>query len=110
MKKLIGDLVSKSYENKAPFWRAVAEQLNRPTRNHSKVNLYHLNKNTKSNDIVVVPGSVLGSGDLTKSLTVAALRFSSSAKEKIQKAKGQTLSINDLFEKKPKGKGVKIVG
>ena len=37
---------------------------------------------------------ILGEGDLTKKLTVKALRFSETAKDKIAKAGGQALSLD----------------
>ena len=56
----------------------------------------------------MVPGVVLGSGTLTKKVTVAAWRFSSKAREKIESSGGEAISIEELLEKNPKGSNVKI--
>ena len=110
LKELIGDLVTKSFENKAPFWKSVADALNRPNKNHSKVNIFHLERHAKANETLLVPGSVLGTGEIKKPITVAALNVSASAKEKIENAKGSVISINELFEKKSDGKGIRLIG
>ena len=57
-----------------------------------------------------MPGTVLGNGEVTKKLTVAALRFSGSARQKIEKAGGSCLSISEVAEKHAKGMGVRIIG
>ena len=65
---------------------------------------------TKPNEIIIVPGKVLGSGSLNHSLTVAAFSFSESAREIIEQAKGKCLTIKELVQKNPKAKDVKIIG
>jgi len=92
-----------------PIWKEVARKLSNPSRSRVEVNLSHINRNTEKNDIVVVPGIVLASGELNKPINVAAWKFSSSAKEKIKKSKGKCLTIEELVEKNPKGAGVKIL-
>jgi len=109
LKELIENLKKKSFELKAPIWREVAEKLEKPRRKRIEVNLSGLERNTNTNDTVVVPGVVLAGGNLTKSLTVAAWRFSAQAKEKIKKVGGKILSIQDLVKENPKGSGVKII-
>jgi len=108
-KQLIEDLKKKSIEDKAAIWRDVAEKLEKPRRKKIEVNLSDIDRNTKKNDFVVIPGMVLGSGELTKPVNVAGWRFSSSAKEKIKKSKGKILTIEELVKEKPKGTGVKIL-
>jgi large subunit ribosomal protein L18e len=58
---------------------------------------------------VVVPGKVLGAGNLDHPVSVAAFSFSAEAKSKISKAKGKCLSISELIEDNPKGSNVKIM-
>ncbi len=93
-----------------PIWKALAKGLNRPKRIEPFVNLHSLEKNGDSKFTLAVPGVVLGSGELKKKLTVAAYRFSGSAKEKIEKAGGKCLSLQELVKANPDGKGVKILG
>lgn len=109
-KELIERIYEKSFENESKFWRAVAKALNRPRRKRFEVNLVKLEKYAKSGETIIVPGVVLGSGDIRKSVRIAALRFSRKAREKIEKSGGKCLSIEELFEKNPKGRGVRIMG
>ncbi len=92
-----------------PIWKAVAKGLNRPSRIGFKINLYRLEKITKGKESIIVPGTVLGTGEITKSLTIAALKFSGSAKQKIEKAGGKCLEIDQLVKQHPDGKGVRLM-
>ncbi|MGB9675352.1 MAG: 50S ribosomal protein L18e [Candidatus Nanoarchaeia archaeon] len=106
LQKLIINLKSQ----KAKIWKRVARELERPTRERREVNLSRLEHFANEKDIVLVPGKVLGGGILTKSLQVAALTFSKTAKDKILNAKGKVMSITELMEKNPKGTGIKLLG
>ena len=109
LRKLIDDLRKKSFELNAPIWRTIAEKLERPRRKKVEVNVSHINRHTDENETVIVPGVVLGAGKLTKPVRVAAWRFSKGAKEKIEKAGGKCLSIEELVKENPRGSGVKIL-
>jgi len=109
-KEMIEELHKRSFGNKSKFWKAVARGLNRPRRVKYEVNLLRLEKCAKPKETIVVPGAVLGTGEIKKKLTVAAMKFSATAKEKIEKAGGTCLSINELCKKNPEGKGIKIMG
>lgn len=109
MVKLVEELKKKSSEEKVKIWKRLALDLERPTRIRRVVNISKLDRFTKKDDVVVVPGKVLGSGDLNHNLTVAAFNFSGQAKEKINQ-KGKALSLDELMKKNPKGKKVKILG
>lgn len=108
--ELIRLLRKKSREHEAKIWLAVAENLAKPRRQRRAVNISRLNRYTEENDVVVVPGKVLGAGEIDHPVTVAAFAFSEKAKEKIMNAKGKCLSIPELMEENPKGSNVKIIG
>lgn len=108
--KLIRFLRKQSRENKANIWREIAERLAKPRRKRIAVNLSRLNRHTQKNEMVVVPGKVLGAGEINHPVIVAAFSFSEKAKEKIKAAKGKCLSFIDLIKKNPKGSNVKIIG
>jgi large subunit ribosomal protein L18e len=110
VQELIENLNRLGYEKDADVWKAVAKNLNRPTRNRYELSVSSLEKNTKSKETVVVPGAVLGSGEISKPLTIAALKFSKEAREKIKKAGGTCMDIEELMEKNPKGHKVRIMG
>jgi large subunit ribosomal protein L18e len=103
--KLIHDLKKLSLDQKVKIWKRIAEDLERPTRIRREVNLMDLNRHTKANETVIVPGKVLANGELNHKLKVAAFRFSEKAKEKLE-----SMTIRQLMESNPKGKGVRIIG
>jgi len=106
---LIQTLLEKGYKAQAPIWVAVAKRLAKPARRLVEVNVYKINKLTSDGDIVVVPGKVLGTGDLDHKVTVSAFKFSESARAKISE-KGSAITIEELVEKNPKGTSVRIMG
>jgi large subunit ribosomal protein L18e len=109
LKNLIVELRKKSQEHKAGIWRRVAEDLEKPSRQRRIVNLYKINKFTKENETVVVPGKVLAVGELDHPVTIAAFTFSGSALDKINKV-GKAIPIGELIKEDPKGKRIRILG
>ena len=107
---LILGLKKQSREKEVPLWRDIAIRLERPTRNYPEVNLSRINRYTKEKDLILVPGKVLGSGELNHKLTVAAVSFSGSAKTKITEAGGTCLTIEELMSNNPEGSRVRIIG
>jgi large subunit ribosomal protein L18e len=108
--ELIRFLKKQSRENKANIWRDIAERLAKPKRKRIAVNISHLNRCTQKNEMVAVPGKILGAGEMSHPVTVAAFAFSETAKEKIKARRGKCLSFFDLIKKNPKGSKVKIIG
>jgi len=106
---LINSLRSTASKNDTGVWRSISDTLEKPRRRRSVVNISKIARYTEKNDTVVVPGKVLAAGELTEPVTVAALGFSSRAKEKIEEAKGRALSIDELVEENPSGSGVRIL-
>jgi len=109
LKSLVSDLKKLSIDKKVNIWKRVAEDLEKATRNRRIVNVYKLSKHSKEDDFVIVPGKVLGTGDLNHKLNVAAYGFSDDALKKIN-AKGKALTISELMKKNPEGKNLKIIG
>jgi large subunit ribosomal protein L18e len=108
--ELIRFLKKQSRENKANIWRDIAERLAKPKRKRIAVNISHINRYTQKNEMIVVPGKVLGAGEIGHPVTVAAFAFSEKAKEKIKARRGKCLSFFDLVKKNPKGSNVMIIG
>jgi len=110
LEELIRFLKKQSKENKVNIWRDIAERLAKPSRNRITVNVSRLNRYTQKNEIVAVPGKVLGAGEINHPITVAAFAFSRNADQKIRAARGKCISFFDLVKKNPKGSNVKIIG
>lgn len=110
MQHLIEVLCSTSAKEGVGIWKRVAEDLAGSSQNRRAVNLSRINHYAKANECVVVPGKVLASGELSQPVHIAAFAFSKSAKGKIEHAKGSVLTIQELIEKNPKGKEIRIIG
>ena len=106
-RKLCNELEQTSNKNKAPIWKKIAYTISKPTRHRPEVNLYKIAK--ASTAIVVVPGSVLAIGTITKPVTLAAFKCSAKAKEKIEAAKGKVITIEELMKSNPTGKDVTVL-
>lgn len=109
LKALISDLKKLSIDSNVKIWKRIAKDLEKPVRQKRIVNVYKLSKYSSENDLIVVPGKVLGTGELTHKINVAAHGFSSDALRKISE-KGEAMTIKDLMKKNPTGKNIKILG
>jgi large subunit ribosomal protein L18e len=110
LQSLIGDLKKQSRLENVAIWKRIAVDLERPTRDRRIVNLSRIARVTKENDTVIIPGKVLGTGELAHKLTIAAYTFSGSAIDKLVKAKCTWYSIPDFMKKNPKGQKTRIIG
>ncbi|MDQ3837636.1 MAG: 50S ribosomal protein L18e [Thermoproteota archaeon] len=97
-------------KDKAPIWRALERELARPRRNRREINIGALADKTEDGQVVVIPGKVLGSGEIGHKLTVCAISMSESAAKKIIASGGRLMSFSSLIEQYPNGKGVHLVG
>ena len=108
MQLLLQELEPKVKDSR--FWRRIVKDLKKPSRQRRIVNLYKINKCVKEGETIIVPGKVLSVGDLNKKVDIAALNFSSGAKEKITQANGKAMTIKELLQINPEGKKVRILG
>tara|TARA_Y100000588_G_scaffold308660_1_gene333327 strand:- start:6127 stop:6492 length:366 start_codon:yes stop_codon:yes gene_type:complete len=106
---LIGDLKDHSRSTGSAIWRDTASRLESSRKNWAEPNLSHISRHSDDKETVLVPGKVLGSGEIIGKQTVAAYSFSDGAKTKIEASGGRTLSIRELMEENPNGKGVRIL-
>ena len=110
LQRLIAELKKASISQKAGLWKRIAVDLEKPTRERRVVNVSRIDSYANKNELIVVPGKVLGTGEISKSVIVAAWQFSKQAKDKIMKAKGDCMSIEELIAKKPKLSEIRIIG
>jgi large subunit ribosomal protein L18e len=106
----IWSLRSAFKRNKAPIWRALQEELAGRRANRREINVRRLAAITKADEVVIVPGKVLGTGSLGHKLTVCALSISQTAARKITESGGKVVTFDDLINQHPDGKGVRIIG
>ena len=102
-------LIRSLWKTKQGIWRRVSEILSKASRNRPEINLYRLNKLTKENDVVVVPGKVLGVGTLDHPITISSLMVSELAQTKLSESKSKYMSIEEMMKKYKKGSNVRIL-
>jgi large subunit ribosomal protein L18e len=107
---LIHELKKQSYENDVHIWKDIALRLEKPLKNWPVINLNRINKHIKEKEVALIPGKVLSTGNLTKNISIAAWSFTKKSQEKIKKAGGKCMSIEDLLKNNPKGKNIRILG
>lgn len=108
LQELISQLEIKAVESR--FWKRVIKDLKKPTRQKKTVNVYKIDKFARDGEMILVTGKVLSVGNITKKVDVAAVNFSGEAKRKIEEAQGTAFTIQDLLQKNPEGKKVRILG
>lgn len=106
LQKIIVELKSKD----SRLLSRVANDLSRPTRIRREVNLSRLNRYTKEDEMIIVPGKVLGGGDLDHKITISAFKFSQSALSKLEKSGSKIVPLNDITKESVNGKRIRIIG
>ena len=101
-------LIRELWKSKRRIWKKVSKKLSGSRRDRIEANLYRINKKTRENDVIVVPGKVLGIGEIDHKLTIACLDCSKTARKKIETSGSKLLSIEELYEQNPEGKDVKV--
>lgn len=91
------------------FWRSVERLLSRPRGRMAEVNVGKIARLTEQGDRVVVPGKVLGKGEISHGVTVAALSFSSAALAKLRSAGCTVMRLDEFARLEKKGSRVKII-
>src|SRR2546425_1996859 len=110
LQRVVQGLRDVSREAGSAIWRDVADRLERSRKNWSEVNLSRLGRYATKGEQVVVPGVILGTGEISTPVTVAAFRASGAARKKIEAAGGKAGSLLELAVQNPKGSGIRIMG
>lgn len=108
--ELIGTLQKAGRENQAPLWRDIASRLEKPSRNWAQVNISKIDQHLGDGETAVVAGKLLGSGEISKKVTVVAFSASESARAKVTAAGGKVLSLQEAVKAFPKGQNCRIIG
>lgn len=108
--QMVKTLRGASKKNNAPIWERLADLALKPTRAKRTINLSQLDKFVADNDVVVVPGKILGTGSLSHKITICSFSISTTGAKKITQSGGKILDISEIIKNHPTGKGVKIIG
>ncbi|MEM0123493.1 MAG: 50S ribosomal protein L18e [Conexivisphaerales archaeon] len=92
---------------KQKIWKRVSEELIKPGKPKA-INVSKIEKLVPEGSAIIFVGKVLGGGTINKKITVGALGFSASGREKINNAGGEAMLLVD-FVKKHKNKGGIII-
>ncbi|MXY61428.1 MAG: 50S ribosomal protein L18e [Cenarchaeum sp. SB0665_bin_23] len=108
--RMARNLKRKSVTHKAPIWKKVSEFALKTTVSKRVINVNGIEKLTKDGDVVVFPGKVLGTGDITHSISLFCFDISRTAASKVRDAGGRILDYETLTNEKPTGTGVILLG
>ena len=101
------ETIIKAKKNKE--WLKIAHIISGPTRKQASINLDQIDKETKEGDTILIPGKVLGQGDVSKKIRIVALSFSKSAREKLKERRCEVVSILEEIKVNPKAQGLKVL-
>jgi large subunit ribosomal protein L18e len=108
--QMVKQLKAASAKNKAPIWSRLAKLVQSPSSAKKVVNLTKLNDVTKENDVIIVPGKILATGNLGHKITLCSFSISNSAAQKVIESGGKIINFSELIEQFPTGKGVNVIG
>jgi len=104
IKKTIISLEKASKKTKKGYFKAVADDLNVPSRHRASVNLSKIDRLAKKNDkaTFVVCGKLLGTGNITKKVSIYVYSYSDLAAKKLE-TMGITVKVmSELINDVPK--------
>ncbi|MGI0101480.1 MAG: 50S ribosomal protein L18e [Nitrosotalea sp.] len=108
--RMAKELKVASKKNKAPIWLRLAEMALKPARTKRVLNLGQIDRSVNDNDIVVVPGKVLGTGNISHKITLCSFSISTTGAKKVIQSGGKIIDFAQMIKNNPTGKGVKIIG
>ncbi len=108
--QMVKELKQASSKNDAPIWSKLAKLALKTSSVRRVVNLTKINEVTKENAVIVVPGKVLGTGNVSHKITLSSFSISNSAANKIIESGGTIISFSEMINQFPTGKGVIIIG
>ena len=107
LNNLITELKRLAIKKEMPLYKRLATELSKSTRQRRRVNLSRINRNIKEGEIAIVPGKLLGAGNMANKNQVVAWDISETAKSKL--GEKQFTYLHDFIKKDLKGKKVRII-
>jgi large subunit ribosomal protein L18e len=110
MIKLVAGLEKLYRTTEAPIWDDLAYRLSRPSRQSPSINLERLDRLAKKfkGKTLIVPGKVLGEGELSVNAKIVAVSASEKAM-KIAAKKGEIVLMKDFIKTADKAKTSDLV-
>jgi len=95
---------------KRSIWNDLYRRIKRSSRSEfTRVNTSKLNRLAPEGAFIVVPGKVLGTGNVDKKLTVGALSYSRAARARIEGAGGKALTLSEFLASYSNNGGIMVV-
>jgi large subunit ribosomal protein L18e len=94
---------------KQKAWLKIGNILAYPRRKKVTANLDKIDKESKEGDTIIVPGKVLGQGEISKKIVLVAFSFSEEAEKKLKAKKCEIKSIKEEIKANKNLQGVKII-
>ena len=99
-----------SLQHEAPIWKRVSEHALKPSSSRRTINVNAIDSRTKEGDVVVFPGKVLGTGNISHGISLFCFGISESAVSKIHRAGGRILDHTGVVSERPTGREVVLLG
>jgi len=80
----------------AELWKAVNKMLKVPKRKRVSVNLYKIDKFSKENSNIIVPGKILAVGKLNHKVNIASIEISDKARDELEKSGSKIYSLEEF--------------
>ena len=93
----MNELKHASRKNNAPIWSSLAKSILKSSSIKKVVNLKKINDFSKEDNVIVVPGKVLGTGNISHKITLCSFSISNSAAKKIIDSGGQILKFKQQY-------------
>lgn len=98
------ELIKELEKARGDIYLDITRHLSKPKRKSISVNVGKIGKIVNEKEKIVVPGKVLGNGEIKKPVNVYAYAFSREARKKITDAKGKCMTIDELLKNKEKAR------
>ena len=110
IQQMAKNLKKASTKNEAPIWAKMAEYAKKPSVARRTINVKKIDALTKADDVIVFPGKVLGTGNISHKITLCSFSISNAAASKILDAGGKVINFDKMIKEFPTGKGVTLLG
>ena len=93
---------------KIRLYKDLAERIMKPRRIKRAVNLSKIQRYIREGETAIVPYKLLGYGTINKKISVVALSYSKSAKDKIENKGGKIINFLEFIKQSKKPLNVRI--
>ncbi|MDG7034623.1 MAG: 50S ribosomal protein L18e [Nitrososphaerota archaeon] len=97
-------------KTKRSIWNDLYRRIKHSSRSEfTRINTSKLNRVAPEGAFIVVPGKVLGTGNIDKKITVGALAYSKAARARIEDAGGKAMTFSEFVASYSNKGGIMVV-